>query len=145
MPLSEQEAINYQNYYANTATAMPASPGANLFIALFTDDPTPDMTLNELVDTVDGYSRIAITLIPSTSANVETLENEFPLVWPAATGTNADDLTYFGIYDAVTAGNPIFYGMLSAPILWTSGASVAIAQGMLTLDIYKETSTCTFP
>ena len=145
MTVIRQEMNAYLNTFVTIPTALHAPPGATLHLGLHTEDPTPDGSLGELIAGTDGYQRAPITLALSTTANSENLENSAPVIFPASTGTNADDIEYYVIYDAITAGNPLLYGKLASPVVWTDTASIAFATGMLVIEGYVEESTCTIP
>lgn len=95
---------------------------ANVYVALFAADPTDaNITANELTDVDDpGYARVAV---PNASWGAPTdggddsmeTSNTTAIEFPAATATWADSVTHFGIYDAPTAGNLLYYGVLPTP------------------------------
>jgi len=143
MALAEQYATHVANSLASTATVMPAPQGANLFMSLHTEDPTPDCSLGELVGS--GYLRTAISFDAVSVADSINLENNAPVIFPAATATIVDDVEFYGIWDDQLAGEPIAYGKLASPIVWTNLASVAFQTGMLVLELYTKPATCTIP
>jgi len=140
MAASKYYTTSSANWANTTMTPFPA-PSA-LFLAVHTESPTPDCSLGELPDGVDGYTRMAIALISSATATSDDLENEFPIVFNAATATNTDDLEYFSIWDAQVGGNPIFWGKLASPVLWTLNASLAFSTGMIRVELYNDLYDC---
>lgn len=63
-----------------------------------------------------------------TTGNAATISYATP---SASWGT----VTHFGVYDALTGGNLLFYGALTASKVINSGDSVSFAAGALTLQI----------
>ena len=107
------------------------APLANLYIALFTTLPGDDGLLGVEVAGA-GYARATV---------VNNVGN-----WPAAVGgtkSNANAITFgspgapwgtvvgFGIYDALAAGNLLYYAALSSPKTIATGQVYKFAAGAL--------------
>lgn len=114
------------------AVAFPAP--ATVYVSLHTADPTDLGTGTEV--TGGSYARVALT---------NNLTN-----WPAATGTAAvksngtainfptstaawGTVVSFGIWDAVTTGNLLYYAALTASQVIGSGQTPSFAVGQLTI------------
>jgi len=141
MAFSEQFAIDIQEYLSSPGVDMPINPASSLFVGLHTSDPTPNCSQSELVGL--GYIRTAVVFGPQTTANSKDLENIAPVIFPPATDNSPSSVTYYSIWTDQTVGEPIAYGVLDAPVNWTSGASVAIATGLLRLELLIKPANCT--
>lgn len=100
------------------------APSTNYYYALSTTSPNPDGT-NVTEPVGNGYARVTKTRggpfaaagsgTPSAIANA----NE-EIVFPLATGSWGT-VSHWAIYDAVTAGNMLFYGALTSSEAISSG------------------------
>lgn len=81
---------------------------ANLYLALFTADPTDD---NVTVNEVSGawYARKSITSWTAPVGTGTVTSNSNQLTFNAVTGS-AVTITHWGLYDALTSGNLMFSG-----------------------------------
>lgn len=85
-----------------------------VYLALFSSDPTETGIAGTEI-TGGGYARQAITFSASTnSAGLATTSNSGAINFPVATANYPAPVTHIGIMDAVTAGNMLWYGPLSA-------------------------------
>jgi hypothetical protein len=96
----------------NTSYTSPAT----VYAALFTSDPTDAGTGTECTGT--GYARTAITFA-APSGGVTT-NSAAACEFPQATG-DWGTITHFGIFDALTTGNLLYYGALTTPRVISSG------------------------
>jgi hypothetical protein len=103
------------------------SPAA-LYVSLHTADPTEAMGTGELSG--NGYARQAVTF-DAAAAGVAV--NSGQLVFTCS-GGNWGTITHFGIYDAATAGNGLYYGALQTSQNITDGNTVTIAAGALSIS-----------
>jgi hypothetical protein len=95
----------------NTTYTSPAT----VYAALFTTDPTDAGSGAEC--TGSGYARKAITFgAPSNGVTTNSAACEFD----QATGSWGT-LTHFAIFDALTTGNMLYYGALTASKTIASG------------------------
>jgi len=141
MAFSEQFAIDLQNCLVSPGTDMPISPASSLFLALHTSDPTANCSVGELSGF--GYIRTAVVFGPQTTANSRDLENIAPVIFPPATDNSPSSVTYYSVWTDQAAGNPVSYGILDAPVNWSTGSSVAIATGLLRLELLIKPANCT--
>lgn len=97
------------------------------YIGLFSSDPTDANSGTEVTSTVRTDGRIAITFTtPSNGSMSNASEIDFGVA------QNDASVTHFGIFDAQTAGNLLFYGPLNSPktiqsaddVVWDAGALV---------------------
>lgn len=81
---------------------------ANLYLALFTADPTDDnVTANEV--TGAWYGRKSITSWTAPVGTGTVTSNSNALTFNAVSGS-AVTVTHWGLYDALTSGNLMFSG-----------------------------------
>ena len=109
----------------NTAYTSPAT----VYVALFTTDPTDAGSGTEVSG--GSYARIAATFgAPSNGSSATSADVEFA----QATGTWGT-VTHFGIYDALTTGNLLYHGALTASKTIDTGDVFKIPTGSLTVTL----------
>jgi len=96
----------------NTTYTSPAT----VYAALFTTDPTDAGTGTEC--TGSGYARKAITF--AAPSNGVTTNSAAACEFDQATGAWGT-ITHFAIFDALTTGNMLYYGALTASKTIASG------------------------
>ena len=102
------------------------TPGAQVWVALYTTDPTEADTGTEV--TGGSYARVQVTAwdAPAARATANTNAIAFPQA-TVAWGT----VTHVGIRDASAAGNLLFYGALTASKVVGVGGNFSITAGDL--------------
>ena len=100
---------------------------SNVFLSLWTSDPTDAGSGTELSG--DGYARQDINF-GAASSGVATSSGV--VTFPTATGSWGS-ITHIGIFDAVSSGNLLFHGALSASKTISSGDVMQIANGAITI------------
>lgn len=100
----------------------------NLFVALHTQDPTEVGNIGELSG--NGYARQSITF---QNEGGGIFSNSGQLVFTAS-GGNWGSITHTSIWDASSAGNPLYYGALTTPRTINDTESLVIAIGNLTVQ-----------
>ena len=100
---------------------------ANVFLSLWTSDPTDDGSGNELSGS--GYVRKDINF-GAASSGVATSSGV--VTFDTASGSWGT-VTHIGIHDAVSSGNLLFHGVLSASKTIASGDVMQIANGAITI------------
>jgi hypothetical protein len=100
---------------------------SNVFLSLWTSDPTDAGSGTELSG--DGYARQDINF-GAASSGVATSSGV--VTFPTATGSWGS-ITHIGIFDAVSSGNLLFHGALSASKTIGSGDVMQIANGAITI------------
>lgn len=109
----------------NTTYTSPAT----VYVALFTSDPTDAGSGTEVSG--GSYARQSATFAaPSNGAAATNADIQFP----QATG-NWGTITHFGIYDALTTGNLLYHGQLTASKTIETGDVFKIATGNLTVTL----------
>lgn len=111
------------------SVAFPAAPTP--YLALFTADPTDSGSLtNECNYT--GYARLSTAGnwdAPSGSDNQTA--NTAQIVFAANSGATSPVITHFGIFDALTGGNMLYSGPLTASKTIAPGDQPAFGAGTL--------------
>lgn len=131
----------FSNYFENAivnwmrGTTFPAVP-ANLYVSLHTADVTDAGTGTEVSG--GSYARVAVaTAVGSWDATSGTdgfTENTGAITFPTASGSWGT-ITHFGIWDAVSGGNLIFHGALTASKTVGSGDTVSFPAESLEITI----------
>ena len=85
--------------------------------------------------TLGSYARsnASDTLTFTVTGNSAT--NNQAIVFPQATANYDGEVTHIGIYDAKTGGNLLFHGALTVPKTVTTGDTMQINAGALTITM----------
>jgi hypothetical protein len=111
----------------------PPTFGANLYVGLLTSAPNDANAGTEVSAAGTGYARVAVarslnnfsgtqgpgTITVSTGTSGQT-DNNVNVTFPTPTGSWGA-VTHMGIYDAVSGGNLLFHGALTASISPNTG------------------------
>lgn len=111
-------------------TASTTAP-TNVYVALFTTDPTDADSGTEVSTSGTAYARQLTTF---SSASSGSTSNSASIEYNAATA-NYGTVTHFGIYDASTGGNLLFHGALTSSKTIETGDVFKIAIGNLTITV----------
>lgn len=109
------------------STAMPADPAA-VYAALFNGDPSAGGT--EVTATIDATGRKAVTFGAVAS---KAMSNSADVDFGTADG--GATVSYWGLYDAASAGNLLFYSPLETTRVVVTADPVKFAIGDLTIDL----------
>lgn len=102
------------------------SPSA-VYLSLHTSNPDEDNSGTEVSG--NGYSRQAITFgAHSNGACANTSVEEF-----TASGGSFGTVSHFGIFDASSSGNLLYYGALTASKVVADGDTLKFAAGSVTI------------
>lgn len=122
--------------FSDTAYTIPAT----LYVALSTTTPT-QAGASFTEPSGNAYARVAVTnnstnfvAAASQPATGYEMENGTVITFPAATGSWGT-VTYFGIFDAATAGNLLAYGALTTSQTISSGDTASFAVDALTITL----------
>jgi len=116
------------HFLGTTSTSAPA----NVYLALFTSDPTDAGSGTEVSTSGTNYARQAITF---SSASSGSTSNSADVQFSQATGSGFGTVTHFGIYDASTAGNLLFHGALTTSKTIDAGDVFKIASTNLSISV----------
>ena len=109
----------------NTSYTAPTT----VYVGLFTSDPTDAGSGTEVSGS--AYARQSATFAaPSNGASSTSADIQFP----QATG-NWGTVGWFGIFDALTTGNLMYHGALTASKTIETGDVFKIASGNLTVTL----------
>lgn len=116
-------------------TSFPAAP-ANVYISLHTADVTDAGSGTEVSG--GSYARVAVAATTAqwdaTSGTDGHTQNTNAINFPTATGSWGT-VTHAGVWDASSAGNLLYHGVLTVSKTVTSGDTFSIAAGDLDLTI----------
>lgn len=113
--------------YVFTGTAF-SSPSGRLYLGLFTAAPGEGGGGTEVSGS--GYARKIVTMTTSGNASTNSAAVEFD----AATGTWGT-ITYVAVFDALTSGNMLAYGELTASKTITTGDVFRVPSGDLDITL----------
>jgi hypothetical protein len=108
-------------------TASTSAP-SNVYLALHTANPTDAGSGAEVSG--NGYSRQVITFASASSGSAASNSVEEFTASGGAFGT----VTHFGIWDASSSGNLLYYGALSASKTIADGDTLRFASGAITIS-----------
>jgi hypothetical protein len=101
----------------------------NVYVGLFTTDPTDDGSGTEVSG--GSYARVIATFAaPSNGVSVTNADVQFAQA-TATWGT----VTHFGIFDALTTGNLLYHGSLTASKTIETGDVFKITASNLTVTL----------
>jgi hypothetical protein len=119
-------------------TAYSARP-TTLYFALFTSAPNASGGGTEVSGA--GYTRKAVTAnttnFPAIVTAGDNISSAVDIAWPIATGSWGT-VTSWGIYDASSSGNLLFFDSLDTPVDITTGQKPKIASAALTISLSGE-------
>lgn len=103
---------------------------ATVYVSLHSADPG-ETGASELSG--NGYARVAVTNNatnwPAASGGAKS--NGAAIAFAAASGTDWVEATHFGIWDALTVGNPLYLGALTTPKTVQVGDTASFGIGEL--------------
>ena len=128
---------------------MSTATYAGLFISTPTVDYTSSVpTGTEVGSTDTGYSRKQVSwnaagttttsgVTKASISNSASINWSSSGYWNATTGASATaPIRYIGIFDALTGGNLLWFGSLSAAVTMSFGDTFTISSGNLVLTLY---------
>jgi hypothetical protein len=125
------------------------SAPANVYIALFTAAPTDAGGGTEVSTSGTGYTRATLVTslanwagtqsagsVAASSGSGGVSSNNGVISFPTPSGGAWGVVTHFGVFDAISAGNLLFWGPLGAPkTINATDPAPTIAAAALTLTI----------
>ena len=128
----------FSNYLENkvldhTLRNTTYTPASTLYLALYTTDPTEANSGTE----VSGGSYARQSLTPSTAfgaASGGSVNNASDITFTVATGSWGT-VTHFGICDASSGGNLLYYGALTASKTVGNGDTFRFPSGSLVVTL----------
>ncbi len=106
-----------------------------VYIALHTGDPGEDADQNEVTTAIDAdYVRKAAAFAAGTGPR--TLAASPVVAWTVDTASAGYTVTHISIWDAATAGNPLFKGQLLWPVSLAAGETFDwLGPGTLVIEL----------
>lgn len=121
------------------------TPPATMYLALSTTTPT-EAGGNFTEPSTGSYARVSTAAADWSAASgtapavkTNTAVKTFPTA--TATWSSGSNMTYFGLFDASTAGNLLAFGLLTVPKPVTASDTAAFAAGALVLELGDPTDT----
>jgi hypothetical protein len=113
----------------------PAWVATPIYGALFTTNPSADDGTGKVEPSGLGYQRILISPASMTTASTSTgaMENSAEIVWPQATADYLATVKGAGLYNALTGGNLLEWGIISPNETVTSGEAFTFPIGAFDL------------
>lgn len=115
--------------FDNAAYTSPTT----VYFALFTSNPTADDAGDEV--TGGSYARQAMSFGAASSASTST---DAAITFGGLPDTTSTPITHYGIYDASTSGNLLYYGALSASVSTESGDELKLDTGAIDISFVTE-------
>ena len=109
----------------NTAYTSPST----VYVGVYTSNPANDNSGTELSG--NSYARQSMAFATASS---KATSNSADVTFPTATGSWGT-VTHFGVLDASSSGNLLFYGALTASKTVASGDTLKISSGDLDIAI----------
>jgi hypothetical protein len=115
------------------------TPAATLYLGLSSTTPT-DAGTNFTEPASGSYARVSTTATDWAAASgtaPATKANSAVKIFPTATGDwlSGVNLTYFGLFEALSGGTPIVFGLLVTPKAVLSGDTAQFGAGALIIRL----------
>lgn len=109
---------------------------ANLWVGLSTTTPT-DAGANFGEPSGGGYSRVTTTSASWNAASAGAKDNGSIITFPTASADwdSGNNMTYFGLFDALAGGNLVLYGALGTAKPVLNGDTATFAAQALTITL----------
>lgn len=125
----EKKILDY--IFRNASMGLDAT---NVWVGLLTAAPSDSAAGTEVSG--NGYARVAVNRTGSgwnaaTGTSPATTDNTGAITFPTATGAGWGTVTHFGIYDAASAGNMLYWADLTQSKAVGSGDTASYAAGAL--------------
>ena len=142
MAFSQYLAVELSEYLAQNHLQLPPPP-TNIYLSLHTSEPdASDVGASELVGL--GYARSEVIFDAATPSALEvTLTSNNSIVFPTATGTSAQPITHFAVWDSTTGGDALLFGPWNVATDWIVGATFTVPVGQLVLPLITRVVTVT--
>ena len=117
----------------NVLRATNITAPANVYVGLFSVNPADDASAGTELTGAGGYARQAVTFgAPAAdTGNVRKISNTGVLTFGPATGADWAEAVGFGIFDALTVGNLLYWDSLTTPKTIAVGDKAEFVVGAL--------------
>ena len=106
---------------------------ANLYLALFTADPTEAGVFTDEA-TFTGYARVTMPKAPSWTDGGSTFTNALLVQFPQCTG-GTNTITHFAICTLASAGQILQSGALNSPLAISNGIQPQFSIGSISITL----------
>ena len=133
----EEATLKHILQNASTNGAAYDTSSLDLYVSLHTGSPgEANDGANEIPTSGYNYARVLASFGDVTeSSNTVSASSDETITFGQASANYPADVTHVGIYDAATAGNLLFFGVLSATKTVTAGDVFQINSGSLTITL----------
>lgn len=122
-----------QNIINSTLRGVAFAVPANLYLALFTSDPTDNnVTVNEVSGAWYARQSAGAWAAPVGSGNATSNSNQ--IQFAAVTGSQVT-VSNWAIYDAATSGNLLYSGALTTPKTLNVGDILVVGAAQLVVTV----------
>ncbi len=115
----------------DTGGLLPSAAPGNLYLALYTSDPTDADTGSEA--TFGAYARQAIVRSASGFTVTGDVGSNAALIAFAEATSGSDNITFIAIHTAVTGGDMLFHGAMGTARLVDTGTTLEFAIDAITI------------
>ena len=117
----------------NVLRATNITAPANVYVGLFSTNPANDASAGTELTGAGGYARQQVTFgAPTTdTGNIRKISNTGLITFGPATGADWAQAVGFGIFDALTLGNLLYWDSLTTPKTVAVGDKAEFAVGAL--------------
>jgi hypothetical protein len=117
----------------NVLRATNITAPANVYVGLFSVNPADDASAGTELTGAGGYARqqVAFGAPVTDTGNVRQVSNTGVLTFGPATGSDWAEAVGFGIFDALTVGNLLYWDSLTTPKTVAVDDSAEFAVGAL--------------
>ena len=107
--------------------------GANVYLALFTADPTESGVFTDEA-TFTGYARVLMAKATSWTDGGSTFTNANLVQFPQCTG-GTNTITHFAVCTLATAGQILYSGALNSPLAISNGIQPQFGIGSVSINL----------
>ncbi|MDQ1341169.1 MAG: hypothetical protein QG567_2327 [Campylobacterota bacterium] len=107
--------------------------GANVYLALFTADPTESGVFTDEA-TFTGYARVLMAKATSWTDGGSTFTNANLVQFPQCTG-GTNTITHFAVCTLATAGQILYSGTLNSPLAISNGIQPQFSIGSVSINL----------
>ena len=128
------EEVLLNHIFRTTGYSQPST----LYVGLFSATPSDDGGGTELTIGANNYARASVgsldadwTATVGSGTTPAQVANAAAITFNSPTGSNWAQVSWFGIFDASTAGNLLYWAALTTPKTCAVGDTVSFAIGAL--------------
>jgi hypothetical protein len=134
MPFSQYFSDLTLNWFRGTTVAAP--PATNVYLSIHTADPgVTGVNADVSTAVAGGRTTVPISALgaPAGASGGGRIISNTSLITVTSSAADTASVTYFGIWDADTAGNFLCYGILAQPVDVLAGDLLRFPVGELSI------------